>query len=584
MINLRVELAQRIRAALAAAGAGDQPALVTESSRPEFGDYQANGCMAAAKQLRRPPRELANAVVAHLQADALIASMEVAGPGFINIRLHDHWLERNCSTALAAPRVLAGDAQQRVVIDYSAPNLAKEMHVGHLRSTIIGDAVARVLEHLGHVVIRQNHVGDWGTQFGMLITQFNETGANSTALADLEQFYRTASARFQAEPEFATRARSAVVQLQAGDPHTREHWQSFITASLSHCEAVYTRLGVSLTRAHLQAESAYNDALSGIVDALRAAGLLVESEGAQCVFLPEFKAKDGAPLPLIIQKSDGGYLYATTDLAAIRYRADVLHADRVLYFVDARQALHFRQVFATARVAGFLPEAMTLEHCSFGSMLGRDGKPFRSRSGETVKLSELLDEAERRATALLAERGDLDEAARAEVAKAVSVGAVKYSDLSKHRVNDYIFDWEQMLSFEGNTAPYLQYACTRIRSIFRRAAESQAVAGATANATALTDTPAASAARSLHADERVLTLQLARFAETLDAVARESLPHYLCTYLYDLSGHFMKFYESCTVLDAAPNVRAGRLTLCAATEAVLTTGLGLLGIATVARM
>ena len=582
MINLRAALELRIRAALAAAGAGDQPALVTESSRPEFGDYQANGCMAAAKQLRRSPRELANAVVEHLKADDLIASTEVAGPGFINIRLHDHWLERNCSTALAAPRVLTAAAQQRVVIDYSAPNLAKEMHVGHLRSTIIGDALARVLEHLGHLVIRQNHVGDWGTQFGMLITQFVETGANSTELADLEQFYRTASARFQAEPEFATRARSAVVQLQAGDAQTRERWQSFISASLAHCEALYERLGVSLTRAHLQAESAYNDALAGIVDALRAEGLLVESEGAQCVFLAEFKAKDGTPLPLIIQKSDGGYLYATTDLAAIRYRADVLHADRVLYVVDARQALHFRQVFATARAAGFLPDAMTLEHCSFGSMLGKDGKPFRTRSGETVKLSDLLDEAERRAAVLLAERGDLDETARAEVAKAVSMGAVKYSDLSKHRVNDYIFDWEQMLSFDGNTAPYLQFACTRIRSIFRRAAESPGGAGPVV--APATDTEPATVSRTLHPDERVLAVQLARFAETLDAVARESLPHYLCTYLYDLSGHFMKFYESCTVLDAEPSVRAGRLAFCAATEAVLTQGLGLLGIATVARM
>ena len=571
MSNLRALLDARVRAALAAAGAPDAPALVAASSRPEFGDYQANGCMAAAKQLKRPPRDLAAAVVAHLPADALIASVEIAGPGFINIRLQDGWLARTAAVDLADPRS-ASDDSQRVVVDYSAPNLAKEMHVGHLRSTIIGDAVARVLEHLGNTVIRQNHIGDWGTQFGMLITQFTETGANSTELSDLEAFYRTAAARFRDDPEFADRARAAVVKLQSGDDATRERWQRFIDTSLSHCEAVYHLLGVGLAREHLRAESSYNDMLQPVIDALRAQGLLQESDGALCVFLDEFKGKDGNPLPLIVQKTGGGFLYATTDLAAIRYRNDGLRADRVLYFVDARQALHFRQVFAAARLAGFARPELLLEHCSFGSMLGADGKPFKSRSGDTVKLVELLVEAQRRAASLLAERGDLDEAARADVARAVGIGAVKYADLSKHRTNDYIFDWEQMLSFEGNTAPYLQYACTRIHSIFRRAGVAPA------------SIASGGRDRPLVAEERVLALQLARFAETLDSVARESLPHYLCTYLYELSGNFMKFYEHCPVLDGDAQTRDGRLALCATTLAVLTKGLELLGIATVERM
>jgi arginyl-tRNA synthetase len=335
---------------------------------------------------------------------------------------------------------------------------------------------------------------------------------------------------------------------------------------------VYHLLGVGLAREHLRAESSYNDMLQPVIDALRAQGLLQESDGALCVFLDEFKGKDGNPLPLIVQKTGGGFLYATTDLAAIRYRNDGLRADRVLYFVDARQALHFRQVFAAARLAGFARPELLLEHCSFGSMLGADGKPFKSRSGDTVKLVELLEEAQRRAASLLAERGDLDEAARADVARAVGIGAVKYADLSKHRTNDYIFDWEQMLSFEGNTAPYLQYACTRIHSIFRRAGVAPA------------SIASGGRDRPLVAEERVLALQLARFAETLDSVARESLPHYLCTYLYELSGNFMKFYEHCPVLDGDAQTRDGRLALCATTLAVLTKGLELLGIATVERM
>ena len=570
-MNLRDELETRVTQALAASGAPGQPALVVAAGKPEFGDYQANGAMAAAKGLRIPPRQLAQAMTDVLDRGGLIASAEVAGPGFVNLRLDDSFLAASLAADLAAPCTAA--QRQTIVVDLSAPNLAKEMHVGHLRSTIIGDALARVFEHLGHRVIRQNHVGDWGTQFGMLLTHLDDVGEHSGELADLEAFYVAARERFDTDSAFADRARSAVVALQSGEPRVRAAWQRFVDTSLAHCEAVYARLGAKLSRSDVMAESAYNDDLADIVAVIRRANLLTESAGAQCVFLDEFKGKDGSPLPVIIQKSDGGYLYATTDLAALRYRARHLHADRVIYVVGNPQSLHFRQIFAVARsIADFIPADMVVEHCGFGSMLGRDGKPFRTREGGSVKLIALLDEAERRAAALVAEKSpDLPAAQRATIARAVAIGALKYADLSRSRGSDYIFDWDQMMSFEGNTAPYLQYAYTRIISIFRRA-----------------DTDPAASAGQLpvltEPLERALGLQLLRFQEAIDAVARECLPHYLCTYLYDLAGTFMKFYEACPVLSAAPATRSSRLALCAQTAAVMRRGLDLLGIDTVERM
>ena len=570
-MNLREAIDARITRALVVCGAPDSPALVAAAGKPEFGDYQANGAMAAAKALRTSPRNLAQAVLSVLEHGDVIASASIAGPGFINLRLSDEFLARSCAVDLAAPCL--APTPLTIVVDLSAPNLAKEMHVGHLRSTIIGDALARVFEHLGHRVVRQNHVGDWGTQFGMLITHLDEVGERSSELADLEAFYVAARQRFDTDPEFADRARHAVVALQSGEPRTRAAWQSFVDTSLAHCAAVYARLGAKLSRADIMAESAYNDDLADIVATIRSANLLTESEGAQCVFLDEFKAKDGSPLPVIVQKSDGGYLYATTDLAAVRYRARTLHADRVIYVVGNPQSLHFKQIFAVARaIAGFIPAGISLEHCGFGSMLGRDGKPFKTRDGGSVKLVALLDEAERRAAALVAEKSpDLTPAQRAATAQAVAIGALKYADLSRSRSGDYIFDWDQMMSFEGNTAPYLQYACTRILSIFRRADHSPA---AYLGLQPLLTEPL----------ERALALKLLRFRETLDAVAKECLPHYLCTYLYELAGTFMQFYEACPVLNAQPAIRASRLALCAQTAAVLQRGLGLLGIATVDRM
>ncbi|MCP5181379.1 MAG: arginine--tRNA ligase [Pseudomonadales bacterium] len=564
-MNIRTFLEQRVRNAMSACGLAGNPGL-QPAARPEFGDYQVNGIMGVAKQARRNPRELAGEVIAALDLDGIAEPPELAGPGFINLRLTPAFLAEHLATPLA---VTPAGNPQHVVVDYSAPNLAKEMHVGHLRSTIIGDAVVRVLSTLGHTVTRQNHVGDWGTQFGMLLTHMQEAGASSAELADLEAFYVQAKQRFDSDAEFAMRSRANVVALQSGEVRARAAWQRFIDISLSHCQAVYDRLGVLLTAADVQPESAYNDDLPEVIRDLATAGLLTQSDGAQCVFLDEFKGKDGNVLPLIVQKSDGGYLYATTDLAAIRYRARTLRADRVLYFTDARQALHFRQVFAVARAAGFAPPDLQLEHLPFGAMLGRDGKPFKTRAGGVVKLTELLDEATQRARAIVnAKSAELPEEERARIAHAVGIGAVKYADLSKNRTNDYLFDWDQMLSFDGNTAPYLQYACTRIRSIFRRVDA---------------DFPAVDMAPA-HAAERQLAMQLLRYQEVVETVAAEGLPHFLCVYLYDLATRFSQFYEQCPVLNAEADDRARRLGLCARTLATLEGGLGLLGIEVPERM
>lgn len=567
-MNLKHLLDQRLSAALAAAAGAEAGAVVQPAARPEFGDYQANGVMGAAKRARSNPRELAQRVVDAADLDGIAARLEVAGPGFINITVDDAFLAAHLTTD---GMIEGAAAPQTVVVDYSSPNLAKEMHVGHLRSTIIGDSMARVLEALGHQVLRQNHVGDWGTQFGMLIAFLDETGSNSELLADLESFYRAAKARFDDDAAFADRARSMVVGLQRGDPDIRARWQRFIGISLSHCQAIYDRLGATLRPEHVMAESAYNDDLDAVIADLDAAGLLTESEGARCVFLDEFTGKDGAPLPLIVQKSDGGYLYATTDLAAVRHRARTLGADRVMYFTDARQALHFRQVFAVAERAGFGRAGMTLEHYPFGTMLGSDGKPFRTRAGEVVKLAELLDEAESRALAVVtAKNPELPEDERRAIARVVGIGAVKYADLSKNRTSDYVFDWEQMLSFDGNTAPYLQYAYTRIRSVFRRGGIDEA---ALEGEVVLTE-PA----------EHALAVMLLRLQETLEQVAADGLPHYLCGYLYEVATLFMRFYEACPILNAEPAVRDSRLLLCRRTADTVRTGLNLLGIETVERM
>jgi arginyl-tRNA synthetase len=570
MENIRKLLETRLREAFVQAGLpADAPAAVGFAQRPEFGDYQANGIMGAAKQAGVAPRPVAEQVLAATKLDDIAGALEVAGPGFINITLDDAYVARALAGEITEPAPLP--ESKRVVVDYSHPNLSKEMHIGHLRSTAIGDCIVRVLEHLGHTVIRQNHVGDWGTQFGMLIAHMQEVSDQAESLADLEAFYRDANAKFESDQKFADKARNVVVRLQSGDPSIRQLWAQFIDTSAEHYEEVYSRLGVSLGRDDIRGESAYNDDLPGVIDALDQCGLITESDGALCVFLDEFKRKDGRPLPVIVRKSDGGYLYTTTDLAAVRYRCHTLKADRVLYVVDSRQSLHLRQVFAVARAAGFTREGCELEHLPFGTILGTDGRPYKTRTGEAVPLADVLDEAEQRAFRLVTEKSpELAEDARRAIAAAVGIGAVKYSDLSKNRTSDYVFDWNQMLSLEGNTAPYLQYALTRIFSVFRRAALERS---------SIQATPSLS-----HPTERALGVQLLRMQEVLEQLAGDGYPHHLCSYLYDVAGKFMTFYEQCPILRSDEPVKGQRLMLAKQTAAVLEKGLELLGIRTVERM
>jgi len=451
----------------------DSDIVIELCKDPRHGDFASNIALTLAKAAKLAPRVLAEKIRAALPDEAQIEKVDIAGPGFLNFFQNSAAQAARLNAALADDRlgVRKVGAAQRVVIDISSPNLAKEMHVGHLRSTLIGDAVGRVLEFLGDSVIRQNHVGDWGTQFGMLLA-YMEEGHNSeqAGLADLELFYRAAKQRFDESPEFARRARELVVQLQAGDAKCLALWQRFKEVSLAHCQAVYDRLGVKLGMDDVMGESAYNDDLPKVIQDLEAKGLLRESDGALCVFMPQFKNADGEPLPLIVQKAGGGYLYATTDLAACRYRAGMLRASRVLYFVDQRQALHFQMVFACARLAAFVPDTVDFEFMGFGTMNGEDGRPFKTRAGGTVKLADLLDEAEARALSLVQEKNpDLAPAEQQQIARAVGIGAVKYADLSRQRSSDYSFSFERMLSFEGNTAPYLLYAYARIASLFARA-------------------------------------------------------------------------------------------------------------------
>lgn len=455
---------------------GLSPAIQVENTRDKtHGDFASNIAMMLAKPAGMKPRDLAEKIIAALPTDENVSKADIAGPGFINFFQNTQALASRLDAALADERIGVRKAGplQRTVVDLSAPNLAKEMHVGHLRSTIIGDGVARVLEFLGDTVIRQNHVGDWGTQFGMLMAYLQENPITSDELSDLENFYRAAKQRFDESPEFADRARGLVVKLQAGDAECLALWSKFKDISLSHCQKIYELLNVKLTMADVMGESAYNDDLINVVNDLKAKGMLVESNGAQCVFLDQFKTADGEPLPVIIVKADGGYLYATTDLAAVRYRNSVLKADRVLYFVDQRQALHFQQVFEVARLAGFVTRPMEMEHMGFGTMNGADGRPFKTRDGGTVKLIDLLTEAQDRAYTLVKGKNpELAEDELRKIAKVVGIDAVKYADLSKHRTSDYSFNFDLMLNFEGNTAPYLLYAYTRVAGVFRKLGKS----------------------------------------------------------------------------------------------------------------
>ncbi|NUF09256.1 arginine--tRNA ligase [Snodgrassella sp. ESL0324] len=573
-MKLHQLVAAEVEQAFSANGLIDQPIILQPAKNRDFGDYQINGVMAAAKKTRQNPRELAQKVANALQQNPLIATAEVAGPGFINLKLRPEKLAQYIKDSLQDEHlgIARNSKPQTIVIDYSSPNLAKEMHVGHLRSSIIGDSLNRVLTFLGHKVIAQNHVGDWGTQFGMLVAYLIEQQQNGRAdleLADLEQFYRNAKVRFDEDKNFADTARDYVVKLQSGDASVLALWQQFVQTSLQHAQAVYKKLGLKLLPADVTGESFYNDQLQSTVNELLAKGIAVDSDGTKVVFLDEFKNQDNEPAAFIIQKKDGGFLYASTDLACLRYRINTLHGNRLLYVVDARQSLHFDELFTVARKAGWLPDTVHAEHVPFGTMMGKDGKPFKTRSGDTVKLMDLLNEAVTRASALVASKNpELSTDEIAHIGEVVGIGAVKYADLSKNRTSDYIFDWDSMLSFEGNTAPYLQYAYTRVQSVFRKAGTWDNNAAITLN----------------EAMEQQLAVELLKFEDVLDSVANTSYPHYLAAYLYQIATLFSRFYEACPILKADEATRNSRLQLTSLTGKTLQQGLALLGIDTLETM
>jgi len=577
-VNIQSILSEKIKQAMIAAGADAQcEALVRQSGKVQFGDYQANGIMPAAKKLGLNPREFAQSVLDKAELQDIAEKTEIAGPGFINIFLKNSWLAENINRAVQDPKLgVHNPEKQTVVVDYSSPNVAKEMHVGHLRSTIIGDAVVRTLEFLGNHVIRANHVGDWGTQFGMLIAyleKMENEHASEMELSDLEAFYRAAKKHYDEDPVFAEKARNYVVKLQSGDEYCRTMWQKLVKITMQQNQHNYDRLNVTLTDKDVMGESLYNPMLPGIVEDLKKQGLAVEDDGALVVYLDEFKNKDGDPMGVIVQKKDGGFLYTTTDIAAAKYRYETLKAHRALVFSDTRQSQHMQQAWLITRKAGYVPDSFQLEHKNFGMMLGKDGKPFKTRSGDTVKLADLLDEAIERAGVLISQKSTaLSEQEKADVIEAVGIGSVKYADLSKNRTTDYVFDWDNMLSFEGNTAPYMQYAYTRIRSIFNR---SQIALSKVEQAKlSITDEK-----------ERALAIKLLQFEEAVQVVGKEGTPHVLCAYLYELAGVFSSFYEHCPILNNDDQqVKLSRLKLALLTERTLKQGLDLLGIKTVEKM
>lgn len=554
-----------------------QPKIAIERTRDKsHGDVASNIALVCSKAAGMKPRDLAEKIVENLPSAEFLSSTAIAGPGFINFFINHTWMAGELEKASQSDRLGVPEiSPQTVVVDYSSPNLAKEMHVGHLRSSIIGDAVVRTLEFLGANVIRQNHVGDWGTQFGMLLAYMEEQKSEQDGeilLADLEEFYRKARKRFEESEEFVAHARELVVALQSGDEHCNRLWKEFNEISLGHCQEAYDKLNVSLTRDDVMGESAYNDMLDQVLVDLNNVGMLKEDQGAQCVFLEEFRNHEDNILPVIVQKAGGGYLYSTTDLAAVRHRAENLKADRALYFVDQRQELHFRQIYAVARKMGYAPDSLSLEHMGFGTMNGTDGKPFKTRTGGTIKLMDLLNEAEERAYTLVKSKNpDLDEAALKEIAHAVGIGSVKYADLSKNRISDYIFNFDAMLSFEGNTAPYMLYAYTRVKSLFSKGNIDPATLS---GAIVLKDEK-----------EQELAGKLLQFPETLQAVVNKGMPNILCAYLFELAGLFSSFYEACPILNnPSEEEKQSRLQLAWMTAKTLQQGLGLLGIKTVEKM
>ena len=567
-------LGARVRDALVAAYGADYAGADPLIRPSSYADAQSNVALSLAKKVGKSPRDVAADIVASLDAGDVCEPPAVSGPGFINLTLKSEWIAARATELLADPRLGTPEAAdpEPVIVEYSSPNIAKEMHVGHLRTTIVGDALARVLEFTGQHVIRDNHVGDWGTQFGMLIEYLFDIGEDAPEAqllrTDPNAFYQAARARFDGDADFAERARERVVRLQSGnDPATQRLWEELMGLSRLYLADMYRLLRVTLTGDDIRGESFYNDMLAEVAADLEAAGLARISDGALCAFPPGFANRDGTPLPVIIRKSDGGYNYSTTDLATIRYRVDKMNVNRAIYVVGSDQALHFTMVFAVASEAGWLPPSASYQHAQIGMVQGKDGQRLRTRAGDLVKHSELLAEGIERARAILDEvdRDEDDDLDLAAVAEEVGIGAIKYADLSTARDSAYIFDFDRMISFKGNTGPYLQYATARIRSIFRRAGIDET----TLRGPILVTEPA----------ERELALRLLGFGSAVTQVAETTEPHRLCSYIFDVDSLFNTFYEQCPVLKADDEeTRQSRLALCAATLRVLTAGLGLLGV------
>ncbi len=573
------ELAERFRQAVSTAFGSEHAGLDPLVRRSDRADFQANLAMSLGKVLKQPPRDVAQALIAALKVDDICDKVESAGPGFINLTLKNSYLDTLLAATFADPRLGVATTQKpdTVVVDYGGPNVAKEMHVGHLRPCVIGDCLVRVLEFAGHHVIRQNHIGDWGTPFGMLIEHLLDLGGASNAaelsVGELDVFYKAARKKFDSDPSFAERSRQRVVLLQGGDAATLSLWRALVDASTLHFEKVFARLGVTMTSKDTRGESFYNGFLPEIAADLQQRGIASIGDGALCVFPDGFKNRDGAPLPLIVRKSDGGFGYAATDLAALRYRAGELHGTRILYVVGSPQAQHFAMVFAVARLAGYVPERVRTEHVGFGSILGSDRKMMKTRSGDTLRLIELLDEGREQALKLIETRGaEVADELKPALAASLSLAAIKYADLSSDRIKDYVFDWDRMLAPEGNTGVYLQYAQARRRSLLRKLA-----AGETADAQAL---------RIQHDREHALALLLVGFSDAVESVVTSLEPHKLCSFLYDLASAFASFWVECPVLKQGvpPEVRASRIALSDLTGRVLMQGMSLLGIDAPERM
>ncbi|CUX95891.1 Arginine--tRNA ligase [Candidatus Mikella endobia] len=576
-MNIQVFLSEKIQKALVDAGVpSEYKAKVQQATKKQFGNYQVNDVIAIAKLLGLPSKKLARNVVDLLDLNGIACKIEIAGPGFINIFLDPHWLEDQLTEAISSPRLgISIYKPLTIVVDYSAPNVAKEMHVGHLRSTIIGDVSVRTLTFLGHKVIRANHIGDWGTQFGMLIAYLEQIKDNcEITLFNLDSFYRAAKQNYDQDPIFAQRARDYVVKLQGGDEYYLQMWRKIVNITLIQNQKIYEQLNVTLTSADLMGESMYNKMLPSIVEDLQKKGIAVKSEGAIIVFLNEFKNKKGKPMGVILQKKDGAYLYTTNDIACAKYRYEKLKADRIIYYIDSRQHQHLMQAWTIVRKAGYVPESIPLEHHMFGMILSKDGKPFKTRAGGTVKLKKLLSEAILRARSLiLAKNPAINTEELDRVSKVVGIGAVKYADLSKNRITDYVFDWDNMLNFEGNTAPYMQYAYTRITSIFKRSGKDEKHLQFYGTFQLKSE------------PEIQLAVRILQLTEAIIIVARDGTPHVLCTYIYNLAVLFSIFYETCPIINAENEMlRQSRLKLAWLTARTIKQGLELLGIETVERM